>query len=55
MATDDGSDIASLLGAVERNGEPRTDAYYLDAMARRADPLLGAVYAICLLYTSRCV
>ena len=46
VATDDGSDIASLLGAVERNAEPRPDAYYLDAMARRADPLLGAVYAM---------
>lgn len=46
VATDDGSDIASLLGAVERLSEPRPDAHYLDAITRRADPLLGGVYAM---------
>jgi hypothetical protein len=46
VGTDDGSDVLSLMGAVERNGEPRTDQHYLDAAARRADPRTGALYAI---------
>lgn len=44
--TDDGSDILSLLGAVERNGELKPDAHYLDAAAKRADPKMGPIYAI---------
>ncbi len=46
VGTDDGSDVLSLMGAVERNGEARTDQHYLDAAARRADPRTGALYAI---------
>lgn len=46
VGTDDGSDVVHLLGAIERNGQPRADAHYLDAVARRADPQLGGVYAM---------
>lgn len=46
VGTDDGSDVASLMGAVERTGEPRSDAHYLEAAAKRADPKMGPVYAI---------
>ncbi|GAA4349816.1 DUF2169 domain-containing protein [Variovorax defluvii] len=46
IGTDDASDVASLLGAVERLGRVRDDAYYLDAAARRSHPSLGAVYAL---------
>jgi uncharacterized protein YjbI with pentapeptide repeats len=46
VGTDDGSDVASLMGAVERLGEPRSDAHYLDAAAKRADPKTGAIYAL---------
>jgi hypothetical protein len=44
--TDDGSDVVSLMGAIERNGEKKSDAHYLDAAAKRADPKMGAIYAI---------
>ena len=44
--TDDGSDVISLLGAVERLGEIRSDAHYLDAAAKRADPKAGPLYAL---------
>ncbi len=43
VGTDDGSDIYGLLGAVERIDQPRPDAHYLDALARRADPRWGGV------------
>jgi uncharacterized protein YjbI with pentapeptide repeats len=46
VGTDDGSDVVSLMGAVERLGEVRSDQYYLDAAARRADPKTGAIYAL---------
>ncbi|MGJ7606198.1 DUF2169 family type VI secretion system accessory protein [Variovorax sp. LT1R20] len=46
VGTDDGSDVVSLMGAVERVGQARTDAHYLDAAAKRADPKMGAVYAL---------
>lgn len=46
VSTDDGSDVASLLGAVERIGEPQPDSHYIEAIAKRADPLLGGVYAM---------
>ncbi|MDQ0612146.1 uncharacterized protein YjbI with pentapeptide repeats [Variovorax sp. W1I1] len=46
VGTDDGSDVVSLMGAVERIGEVRPDAHYLDAAAKRADPKMGPVYAI---------
>ncbi|MFM9926167.1 DUF2169 domain-containing protein [Variovorax sp. H27-G14] len=46
VGTDDGSDVLSLMGAVERNGQPRTDQHYLDAAAKRADPKSGALYAL---------
>lgn len=46
VGTDDGSDVVSLMGAVERIGEVRSDAHYLDAAAKRADPKLGPIYAI---------
>ncbi len=46
VGTDDGSDVVSLLGAVERVGEPRSDAHYVEAVAKRADPDMGPLYAI---------
>ena len=46
IGTDDGSDVASLMGAVERIGEVRPDHHYLDAAAKRADPRMGPIYAI---------
>lgn len=46
VATDDGSDVASLMGAVERIGEAKPDAHYLEAIAKRADPKMGPIYAI---------
>jgi len=46
VGTDDGSDVASLMGAVERIGEARTDQHYLEAAAKRADPKMGPVYAL---------
>lgn len=46
VGTDDGSDVVSLMGAVERVGEVRSDAHYLDAAAKRSDPKMGPIYAI---------
>lgn len=46
IATDDASDMVSLLGAVERVGEPRSDAHYVTAAARRVHPTLGGIYAL---------
>lgn len=46
VGTDDGCDVLSLMGAVERLGEARSDPYYLDAAARRADPKMGSIYAL---------
>ena len=43
---DDGADIVSLLGAVERLGEPKPDAHYLDVLARRSDPVHGGLEAL---------
>ena len=45
-AEDDGADILQLLGAVERIGEPKTDAHYVDVLARRADPKHGGLEAL---------
>ena len=44
--TDDGSDVVSLMGAVERLGESRPDAHYVDAIARRAHPRMGSVHML---------
>jgi len=46
VGTDDGSDVVTLAGAVERLGERRSDAHYADAMARRADPRMGGVHML---------
>lgn len=46
VAEDDASDVVSLLGAVERIGEPRADAHYMEAAQRRAHPTLGGVYSM---------
>lgn len=46
VGTDDGCDVLSLLGAVERLGEVKSDAHYLEAVARRADPVTGSIYSI---------
>ena len=46
VATDDGSDVASLMGAVERIGQVKPDAHYIEAAAKRADPKMGPIYAI---------
>lgn len=47
VATDDGSDVHGLMGAVERLGEPKADAHYLEVLARRADPRWGIVHSLC--------
>lgn len=46
VGTDDGSDIASLLGAVERLEEVKPDQHYVDAAAKRVDAQLGPIYSI---------
>ncbi len=46
VATDDGSDVHGLLGAIERLDAARSDAHYLDALARRADPRWGGVESL---------
>ncbi|MEZ2297759.1 DUF2169 domain-containing protein [Variovorax sp. RCC_210] len=46
VGTDDGSDVVSLMGAIERIGEARSDAHYLDAAAKRADPKMGPIHAL---------
>jgi uncharacterized protein YjbI with pentapeptide repeats len=45
-AEDDGSDIAAVLGGVERLGEPKDDAHYVDVLARRSDPADGGIEAL---------
>jgi len=40
---DDGSDIDHLMGALERLGEPRSDAHYAEALDRRLDPVQGGL------------
>jgi uncharacterized protein YjbI with pentapeptide repeats len=42
-AEDDGSDIAGLLGGVERLSEVKADAHYLDVLRRRRDAQDGSV------------
>ena len=46
VETDDGSDVVSLLGAVERLGEVRPDEHYINVLAMRADPRMGTVHAL---------
>ena len=46
VGTDDGSDVASLMGVVERNGEVKSDAHYLEAAAKRVNPITGPIYSI---------
>jgi uncharacterized protein YjbI with pentapeptide repeats len=43
---DDASDIHTLVGAVERIGQPRPEQHYLSAVTLRRDPEHGAIYAI---------
>ena len=43
---DDAADIHTLLGSVERLGEPRTIDHYLDALLRRRHPTDGALHAL---------
>lgn len=45
-AEDDGSDIAAVLGGVERLGEAKDDAHYVDVLARRSDPVDGGIEAL---------
>lgn len=46
VGTDDGSDIAGLMGAVERLDEPKPDDHYTTVMAQRADPKMGAIHSL---------
>ncbi|ADU34790.1 DUF2169 family type VI secretion system accessory protein [Variovorax paradoxus] len=46
VASDDGSDVVGLTGAVERLGEAKDDAHYLRVLAQRADPRMGAVHSL---------
>lgn len=43
VAEHDGSDIAHLMTAVERIGEPRSDAHYAEVLAKRLDPVEGGI------------
>ncbi|MDH6592567.1 uncharacterized protein YjbI with pentapeptide repeats [Variovorax sp. TBS-050B] len=43
---DDASDIAGLLGAVERSGEVRADEHYIEVLRRRRDVEYGAVESL---------
>lgn len=43
---DDGSDIALLVGALERNGETKSNEHYAEAIARRMDPVNGALFSL---------
>lgn len=43
---DDASDISLLMGALERIGEPRSEAHYAQALARRLDPALGGLQSL---------
>lgn len=45
-AEDDAADIVDLLGAVERLCAPKSDAHYLDVLARRSDPVHGGLEAL---------
>lgn len=46
IAEDDAADVAVLMGAVERVGEAKSDAHYLDVLQRREHPQLGGLYAL---------
>ena len=46
VGTDDGSDVAGLMGAVERLDEPKPDEHYTSVMAQRADPKMGAIHSL---------
>lgn len=43
---DDASDISLLMGALERIGDPRSEAHYAEALARRLDPRLGGLQSL---------
>lgn len=43
---DDAGDISLLMGALERVGEPKTEAHYAEALARRLDPALGGLQSL---------
>lgn len=42
----DGSDVARMMGAVERLGDVRPDEHYANVLARRLDPLYGGVESL---------
>ena len=46
VAEDDGADVSTLMGAVERNGEPKSDEHYLQVLQRRDDAKLGGLYGL---------
>jgi len=46
IAEDDAADVAVLMGAVERVGEAKTDAHYLEVLGKREHPQLGGIYAL---------
>ena len=46
VETDDGSDVAGLIGAVERLDEPKPDEHYTTVIAQRADPKMGAIHSL---------
>jgi uncharacterized protein YjbI with pentapeptide repeats len=43
---DDGSDIQTLVGAVERLDEAKSIGHYLKVIAQRAEPELGSIHAM---------
>ncbi|RYZ00529.1 MAG: DUF2169 domain-containing protein, partial [Comamonadaceae bacterium] len=46
VRTDDGSDVACLMGAVERLDQTRDDAHYAHVLDKRADPVMGGVHGL---------
>jgi len=43
---DDGSDIDHVLGAIERLGQPESDAHYAQELERRLDPVKGGLASL---------
>ncbi|MET3462506.1 DUF2169 family type VI secretion system accessory protein [Variovorax atrisoli] len=46
VAEYDGTDIAHLMCAVERVGEPRGDTHYAEVLAKRLDPVHGGIESL---------
>jgi uncharacterized protein YjbI with pentapeptide repeats len=45
-AEDDAADVQTLMGAVERTGQARSEEHYLGVLQRREHPKVGALFAL---------